>query len=119
MTELEKQIRALVADWKVRVNSLSPGAVAERRAIDECRTELEALLSSPAVTEPQITVSVTDAEEALTWAESAGQRFEVSEIPGMEPDLIERTLKLAERDMEKARALLKLTPAPKPEPEGQ
>jgi hypothetical protein len=58
--------------------------------------------------------SVADREEALKWAESAGQRLEISDRTDMKPDLRERYAALAKRDMTKARAFLKLTLAEVP-----
>lgn len=55
-------------------------------------------------------LTVEDRLKALEWAESAGQRQQIAEIPDLPQHLKTSTLKRAARDMALARQLLKLDP---------
>lgn len=75
--------------------------VARLAALPECT-----VINMDVATEPgMLPVSVADREESLKWAESAGQRLEISERIA---DLRARYKQLAARDMAKARAFLGL-----------
>jgi hypothetical protein len=76
------------------------------------RKDLIALLREAAASlSPQPAPAQGNAEEALLWAESAGQRYEISQMSSLKEDIRASYERRAKHDMAKARALLGLPPS--------
>jgi hypothetical protein len=81
--------------------------------LSRCADELEAILlrEAAASLSPQPAPAQGNAEEALLWAESAGQRYEISQMSSLKEDIRASYERRAKHDMAKARALLGLPPS--------
>jgi hypothetical protein len=84
---------------------------------DENRALRASLRAAPA---PEgETLSREYRERALEWAESSGERKQLSELHGLTPHQVKTLVKLSNRDMEKARIFLKLDAPASPAPTHQ